>query len=350
MTMSIYLSQKLKIISFILMILVVLLHSQMLSISYGANKMIQTIITQEVTRIAVPLFFSISGFLFFINYKDPLRIFYKKKIISRCRSILIPYLLTSLIGITSLYIMQLIPFTEYFFTRGRVEDYTFFEIMKSIFWNPVGCYQLWFLKDLFILVLISPLIYWIIKRIKIFFPILIMYWMLTDKSYIIWLDSFFFFFMGCYIAIETPGILEKRFNHKNMIFTIFTLWLILCVLLALYRPDLNPTLYRMFHNSTMIIGMLSIWFMYDQIYPKLSLSMINSSIFSFSFFIYLGHEPLLTVLKKTFLFVGHGTTINILITYIAAPIITILTCVLAGHFLKTHIPSFYSILIGGRSK
>ena len=93
---STYLSKKLSIISFFLIILVVLLHAQMLSLSSGVNKIIQTIITQEITRIAVPLFFSISGFLFFRNYKTPFNVFYIKKLNSRIRSILIPYLLTSI--------------------------------------------------------------------------------------------------------------------------------------------------------------------------------------------------------------------------------------------------------------
>lgn len=347
---STYLSKKLSIISFFLIILVVLLHAQMLSLSSGVNKIIQTIITQEITRIAVPLFFSISGFLFFRNYKTPFNVFYIKKLNSRIRSILIPYLLTSIIGITILYIIQLIPYTEPFFIKQKIEDYTFHEIIKSVFWSPVVSYQLWFLKVLFILILTSPLIYWIIKKIKIFFVFLFIYWIITDNTYIIFIDAFFFFYLGCYIAIETPEILDKKCNHKIRIFILFTLWFTFCIILALYHSSLDPILYRMFNNINILIGLYSIWFLYDIIYPKLSHRILNSSILSYSFFIYLGHEPLLTILKKLFLFFGHGTPINILITYIITPIISISICILIGYFLKTHIPSMYSILTGGRNK
>lgn len=70
------LSKKITIISFITMIMVVFLHANNLvinlkagniKINRGYNSFIQDFFTQGITRVAVPIFFIISGYLFFLN-------------------------------------------------------------------------------------------------------------------------------------------------------------------------------------------------------------------------------------------------------------------------------------------
>ena len=77
--MNKYLSDKLKAISFILMGMVVFLHSYNIKIKFasgtgiikqGYNSFTQDFISNGVTRIAVPLFFTISGYLFFLSMKE----------------------------------------------------------------------------------------------------------------------------------------------------------------------------------------------------------------------------------------------------------------------------------------
>jgi surface polysaccharide O-acyltransferase-like enzyme len=116
--MNEYLSKKIQILSFVLMIAIVVLHSQMLSISTGFGRLFQMFMTQEITRIAVPLFFLISGYLFFVNYHKPAKVFFARKIKRRLRSVLIPYLIVSMGGLLFLYIMQSIPYTQFFLPRN----------------------------------------------------------------------------------------------------------------------------------------------------------------------------------------------------------------------------------------
>lgn len=56
--MTAYLSEKIRILSFFSMVLVVFLHGQLISISSGYVLWVQQFVTGELTRIAVPLFFS----------------------------------------------------------------------------------------------------------------------------------------------------------------------------------------------------------------------------------------------------------------------------------------------------
>ena len=90
-----YTSQKIKITSFLLMIMVVFLHSYNLDIKQGSqlvffekdyNWLIQNFISYGITRIAVPLFFLISGFLFVYSSSFSLED-YKVKVPTRVRSV-----------------------------------------------------------------------------------------------------------------------------------------------------------------------------------------------------------------------------------------------------------------------
>ena len=64
--MNVHLSQKLRIISFISIILVVLIHSQFLAKeTFVLNRAFQFFFSYGITTVAVPFFFSISGYLFF---------------------------------------------------------------------------------------------------------------------------------------------------------------------------------------------------------------------------------------------------------------------------------------------
>jgi surface polysaccharide O-acyltransferase-like enzyme len=67
---------KLKVVSFISIVLVIFIHSyninyseiQEESLILRFNFFTQFLISQGISRIAVPIFFAISGYLFFVNY------------------------------------------------------------------------------------------------------------------------------------------------------------------------------------------------------------------------------------------------------------------------------------------
>ena len=66
-----YISNKIKNVSLFMTFFVVLLHSNNLESAkdvISANSIIQNFIGQGIVRIAVPVFFLISGYLFFYNF------------------------------------------------------------------------------------------------------------------------------------------------------------------------------------------------------------------------------------------------------------------------------------------
>lgn len=106
--MSTYLSNKLRAISFLSIVLVVILHSQLLVYSKGNSFHLQQFLTSEVTRISVPFFFYISGFLLFYNCKTLNYSWYCSKLKKRVRSLLVPFLIWSISGFTIVYSIKFI--------------------------------------------------------------------------------------------------------------------------------------------------------------------------------------------------------------------------------------------------
>lgn len=85
--MSKYISDKIKILSFVCIILVLYIHSgfsnEVLILNEKKTEMqtiyiLQFIISGMVGRIAVPLFYIISGYLFFLNVPQGMQSIYKK--------------------------------------------------------------------------------------------------------------------------------------------------------------------------------------------------------------------------------------------------------------------------------
>ena len=84
------LSDKFKILSFFSIVMVVYAHSYYLEgEDYVLNSFMQDLV-RGIDRIAVPLFFTISGYLFFININDGLTSVLIK-IRKRAMTLLIPY-------------------------------------------------------------------------------------------------------------------------------------------------------------------------------------------------------------------------------------------------------------------
>ena len=128
-----YLSNKLKNMSLIMTFFVVILHSNNLEDStvFNVNTLIQNFIGQGIVRIAVPMFFVISGYLFFYKFKPSTEAFiikYKK----RFKSLFIPYFLWCTGWLVILHLVELTPFGRAMFSDRIIADYNAVELFKNI--------------------------------------------------------------------------------------------------------------------------------------------------------------------------------------------------------------------------
>lgn len=346
---------KLKILSFILIIMVVFLHSYSISsvnsiseklATRGYNSFLQHFLSEEITRIAVPLFFLISGFLFFFNLKGTKEEFlvkFKKRI----KSLLVPYLFWSSIWILIYFCFQSFPQTQAFFAGKPVRNFTIFEFLNTLFINPIP-FQLWFLRDLMILVLISPLIYLLIKNFKYLpFLILLVGWYLNVNYYFVVNEALLFFTAGASISLIKNKILELNFSAKDASFIFLWFAIVLIATILDYTNFENLTILNILHKTGILAGITAIWILYDLLANKNIEKDKVSEIYSFSFFIFVFHLPLITFVKKILFKMGNSELIHFSI-YLLAPIIVIIISIIAGYLLKKMARPFYEIITGGR--
>ena len=183
--------------TFILDILVILTHTQKPAAFIG----------EQVTQIAVPGFFLISGYLFFRNFtlKN-----LKDKWIRRLRSVAVPYLLWNLIYYLGYLLFTNIPALSRFAGVDAV-PLNFNTIIEAIFlykYNPV----FWFIFQLILLFALSPVIYILIKNMYIgvfYLAALLVAIYFNYNLSIVNTDAVFYYSLAAYLAVHMSGIFEK---------------------------------------------------------------------------------------------------------------------------------------------
>lgn len=178
--MTQYLSDKLKVLSFISIMLVLYIHSDFKEqdiLGMFWNNKIQVIISEMIGRCAVPLFYIISGFLFFLNVPNGLNSIYEK-MKKRVKTLLVPYVVGCLFFVVFSFLVAIVPGTSKFINNSILPLFheSYLKILTSIFYDAgtgVPCaFQLWFLRDLILIVSTAPIWYIGLKKLKWFLVIL----------------------------------------------------------------------------------------------------------------------------------------------------------------------------------
>ncbi|MBP7510152.1 MAG: acyltransferase [Prolixibacteraceae bacterium] len=356
--MNKYQSDKLRTISFFLILLVVMVHSTNLSvridanfttINKGVNSFFQNFISDGIAKIASPLFFAISGYLFFLNINEGKPAEFLEKYKKRFRTLVIPYLLWSIFGLIFYFAIQSIPYFKPFFTRELIRDYSFSQVLTRIFLQPIP-YQLWFIRDLTVLVLISPLIHWLLKNLRnlivLFFLIL---WFLNFNYVIFDNRSILFFTSGAYFSVNRINPHNFKVKHQHIYLTICWITLVLCKTILVHIGYSNNTLILILQRASILFGILTIWLLYDKLFKNTDLSKTRIyNLFQYTFFIYVFHEPTITIVKKSLYFFLGTTELSSFLIYLLAPTITLFFSIIVASYLKNIAPVLYKTITGKR--
>ena len=156
-----YFWKKKTILSFIAVVFIVIIHNSATN-QYAltpdfftqTTNGLHTFFAYIIGSVAVPFFFFVSGIAFFRNYQQNL---YFKKLQSRIKTILIPYLIWNIIGLLFAIIYTYTPLSSYISGR-ELFDPSVKNIFEGIFLYKYN-FQFWFLYDLIIYILLTPVIY-----------------------------------------------------------------------------------------------------------------------------------------------------------------------------------------------
>lgn len=181
-------------------------------------------ITDELTRIAVPLFFFISGFLFFYRSDFSLKV-YGQKLKKRIRTLLVPYMFWNLAVLLLTFLSQLLLPSMLSGKNKMVADYGWLDWI-DLFWSHTDgtmpiCYPLWFIRDLMIMVLFTPVTHFLVRHGKEPFIIMLgLLWLSglcpeAPRSTGLSITVSFFFSFGAWFSINKRDF-TACFRHARM--------------------------------------------------------------------------------------------------------------------------------------
>lgn len=171
--MTQYLSDKLKVLSFISIMLVLYIHSDFKGPEFSDMlwiDAIQNFISGMTGRCAVPLFYMISGFLFFLKVPNGISSIFSK-MRKRIRTLFVPYVVGCLFFVAFSAFVAIMPGTSKFVNNSILPLFndSWFRILISVFYDAGNgqplAFQLWFLRDLILTVLVSPVLYMGFKKV-----------------------------------------------------------------------------------------------------------------------------------------------------------------------------------------
>lgn len=306
--------------------------------NYTVALFIQEIFDKGILSVANCLFFSISGYLFARNITSIKDVWKKQK--KRFRTLLLPYILWNIIFILWYVLLAVVPGVSQFNNSSGMLESIFNQslsgILYDIFIKPAA-FQLWFLRDLIGMLIITPLLWYIAKNSWV--SALLM--AIASVYFYPWL---IYFWLGIIISSQNWDI-ENYPNNKYIV----ALACLIFVGYAIAKAcGLTPILYvNTFIN---LIGLYVVWSLYD-VYSR-GKCIANTGMWKFlcgfSFFIYCFHEPVFNIIKKLALHVFGVSETTLIIFYFINPWIMVFMAVIIARFIARYTPLIYKTLTGGR--
>jgi surface polysaccharide O-acyltransferase-like enzyme len=318
---------------------------------------VYNLISWSISGVAVPLFFVFSGFLFFQNYTYSWDN-YKIKLRLRIKSLFVPYMFWNIMLIGLLILGESSGLLKNFIS-GRhklISNYNLLDFLNGLFAittvNPEA-YHFWFIRDLIILVVISPFIWFIAKRWPLKGLILFLtMWIFGVRFFFSGAASPLFFYIGCLLTStnfsDVCGFdLDRRyFKYSQAAAFLFFLTAIVAATLKTFQFYFIA---ETIHYITILSGIIGAWYIgmkrLDTEFEKIMMILTP-----FSFFCFASHEPLLTVLSKILYRLLHPTSsFEIISLYIFLPFLTVILTLSFGLFFMKTMPKFYYIITGSRN-
>ena len=297
-----------------------------------------------IGETGVPAFFFISGLLLFYSKKT-----YVQKIKSRLRTLLIPYLFfNGMILLAFLFSMYL--GNSVIIAGKDLADYTLIDYIRA-FWDrgvwdhgngsPMLC-PLWYIRNLMILVLISPMLYLIIKYTRLLFPVFFgLLWINAhDSAYT--LQSLTMFSLGAYFPICDRSPIRIYEDYKLMFVSAFILLAVIDYLHLYISIPFALPIHRLslVANVFFCISILGEFMYRHHLYS----SFLSKS----AFFVFCIHYPFVTNLRPIFTMANGQSDIILVLIYLGAVVCVTLLCVLVFMLLKRIMPGFMNVVTGNR--
>ncbi len=352
-------SDRLRILRFPLIVGVVLVHAYRTEVATASGKIgvaessafsnfVRDFISQGLARTAVPLFFLMSGYFLFLGFTWSVKK-YQEKLRSRTRTLLIPFLFWNILTLMVYLAAQTLPAVRPFVSgqNNWIETYGPYDYLNAIIGidqYPVA-YQFWFIRDLMVMVVLSPIVYFSLRALPSLFLAVVFglwysqTWPLTIPD----AAAVAFFSAGAAVALR-GGSLFALDRYGSAITVAYLVVLVIDVLTK------REPYHIYIHNAGIVLGVASALFLTRAI--AVGQSRLKEFLLwagSLSFFVFAVHEPMLTIFRKVFYKVLQPKSdLMVLGLYFAIPMLVIAIAILVYQILNRVAPRFLSVITGGR--
>lgn len=336
--MSKELSSKIKLISLLCTIMVVYRHAYTAETFYGgfcAEWDLYNFLAHGITNltsIAVPYFFLISGFFFFKQsyYKDDNYYLMLRK---KFKTLFIPFVFWNLLAFIPMWYAGKIVEVEHWYLY-------IVDLLHSDYNGP-----LWYVRTLMLLMLLSPLYDWIFLldgkvgvKSELYIQALIIgyifyiWWPMDSKT--LSTEGWLFFLLG--------GVLRKnelcltRTIKKNYAVALYLCWVGICFL------HISNCWLGKLH---LLLGIVLFWNVI-----RTGCKGWVSLIAGYAFFVYVNHFVLLKAIKVFFAHYFYGSQLVALLIFILSPIFSTLFLWKLGEIWNHYCPKSFAWVMGGRVK
>lgn len=361
------LSQVFNWLRFPMMVLVVLIH--VVAPDAAAHSALPGIACYDVlyralsvvlAQVAVPMFFFMSGYLFFSGLRDWDWHVYWTKLKKRSRSLLLPYLLWNTVALLLLivlitwhdgwimaknHVMRFPLWKYYWCSRWWISPPDWLGVTHRM--TAPCLLPLWFLRDLMVVMVLSPVLWGVLRYLKCWGVVVLLLAYLSQAVPAVpgwsW-ASLFFFGAGAYMNMAQVDPVQWAINWRRVVYPVaLVLWIGIVAL--------DGTVVHGIHLDKL----LGPWFVIAGM-----LAMINVAatavghghrfadvLTSGSFFIFLAHPFFLEISYRLSInLLGAASVFSLMARYLLSAILSIGICVLLYWLLRKFVPPLCSLLTG----
>lgn len=343
--------ERLALVRFPLIVLVVFYHNEAggeftrILQEAPAYLFIVDLIANGFGGIRIPTFFLIAGFVFFTNFR-PTAGWFRVKISSRARSLLIPLVLWSALWMLIFAAVQSVPATAPLLSgasawSARIADFSPLRIAQALLGSApqLFLYHLWFLRDLFILVLLTPAIYFLIKATRGWITfVLLIGWAAGVENHLVSSDGLLFFVVGCHLAVSgTSLFFTDRLGPYAIGCWIVIKALDLISLSWLFKP-------------WALCGVVVVFYLSGWLSRAPSIAGLLTRAARYGFFIFVAHEPLLTIVRRLyFKALAPHTPSDLFAAYFGVVVLTLVLLLAFFKLAERLAPRVLHVMTGGRT-
>ena len=293
----------------------------------------------------VPGFFFISGYLFFLSKKK-----YLQKLETRVHTLLIPYLIWNFL-LLSLYVIAYAMGYPQDINGRNIAEFSIVDYIR-LFWDrgdydngnfvPLLC-PLWYIRNLLIMSVLSPILYYIIRYMREFFLIVITIWWMISFHNAFIPQTILFFSLGAYFSIFSINPLKVFQERKGLFLTSFVVFALGDILSHIMIPTpINLQL----HRFSLIFNIPALFLLADYAVRH---GQSNRLFPNAAFIVFCVHYPIVVLLRKSciYTFSDASDYVHILLYFVCVIISTGLSIGLYT-LLNKYFPNLKNILSGNR--